>query len=115
VITPKEDESESFEQTMRRAAAMGKSVTPQMIQSQTQKGLKLAPVVLGAAPIVGATGAAALAGAGEAVAATPQAVAAIKAMASAHPFAAKLLSRALEGAAGTAGGLTAYKWIKDLL
>jgi hypothetical protein len=55
------------------------------------------------------------AGATMGAAATPGAVSAIKAMAVAHPYAAKLISRALEGSAATAGGAATYKWIKSLL
>jgi len=64
VITPKE--GESFQDTMKRAAEVGKTVTPEMIQSQAKKGLKETPAVLAAAPVIGAAGTAALAGAGEA-------------------------------------------------
>ncbi len=63
VITPKD--GESFSDTMKRAAAAGKNVTPQTIQSQAQKGVKLAPTVLAAAPVAGALGTAALAAPGE--------------------------------------------------
>lgn len=116
VITPKE--GESFADTMKRAAEAGKHVTPEMIQSQTKKGLKEAPVVLAAAPVMGALGTAALGGAGEAAAASPEVVNAIKAMAKAHPLAAQLVKRALEGAAFAGGGgavVKHTKWLWDLL
>jgi len=44
---------ESFAQTMQRAAAAGRNVSPQLIQQQTVKGLQEAPVVLGAAAAAG--------------------------------------------------------------
>lgn len=75
VITPKE--GESFADTMKRAAEAGKHVTPEIIQSQTRKGLKEAPVVLASAPLIGAGGAAALTGAGATIARIPQAAEAI--------------------------------------
>jgi hypothetical protein len=113
VIVP--EEGESFADTMNRAAAYGKTVTPQQINAEMATAPRKVAQTLGAAPLIGATGAAGLAAAGAAGPATPQAIAAIKAMAQAHPFAAKLVSRALEGAAASAGGTAAYKWIKDLL
>jgi hypothetical protein len=70
VITPTDDES--FSDTMKRAAAMGKTVTPQQIQSQAKKGLQEAPTVLAAAPAAGFAGAAGLAGLGELGAVTPK-------------------------------------------
>src|SRR5579864_3248064 len=63
VVTPLE--GESFQDTMKRAAKAGKTVTPQVIQSQAKKGLREAPGVLAAAPAMGAAGAAALAAGGE--------------------------------------------------
>ena len=63
VVTPLE--GEFFADTMKRAANAGKTVTPQVIQSQTRKGLKEAPVVLAAAPAMGAAGTTALAAGGE--------------------------------------------------
>ncbi len=123
VITPAP--GESFLETMKRAAAAGKTVTPQMIQSQARKGLKDAPVVLGAAPVIGATGAASLAGAGEAgellqyhaLKAIPQAYAALKAAAAAHPIAAEIIKQGLKGTALGAGLRLGGKLIKlsDLL
>jgi hypothetical protein len=58
-------EGESFLDTMKRAANAGKTVSPDLIQSQTIKGLKEAPVVLASAPTMGAAGAAGIAGIGE--------------------------------------------------
>lgn len=69
VITPRE--GESFADTIKRAAQAGKNVTQEQIQSQTKRGLKEAPAVLAAAPVVGAAGSAALAGAGETLAELP--------------------------------------------
>src|SRR5262245_37677194 len=65
VITP--NEGESFADTMKRAAAYGKTVTPQQVQQNAIKGLKEAPAVMAAAPVIGAVGAGGLALAGEAV------------------------------------------------
>jgi hypothetical protein len=113
VITP--IEGESFSDTMKRAAAYGKTVTQSQINAEMRTAPKKVAQTLIAAPAIGLGGTAALAAPGEAAAATPQAIAAIKAMAAAHPIAAKLVSRALEGAAASAGGTAAYKWIKDLL
>jgi hypothetical protein len=116
VVTPKE--GESFADTMRRAANAGKSVTPEVIQSQTKKGIKDAPLALAAGPAIatgqlaGETGLAALG------AATPEAISAVKAMAEAHPVAAQLIKRALEGAAfagGGAGVVKHTKWLWNIL
>jgi hypothetical protein len=66
VITPKE--GEEFSDTMQRAAAAGKTVSPELVQKQAVKGLKEAPAVLAAAPVIGAAGAAVDSGAaGEAI------------------------------------------------
>ena len=64
VIVPKDDES--FADTMRRAAAYGKTVTPQQINAEMRTAPGKAATVLAAAPAIGAAGAATLAGAGEA-------------------------------------------------
>ena len=64
-FTVKPTEGESFLDTMKRAAAAGKSVTPETITQQTKTGLKEAPAVLAGAPLIGAGGAAALAAPGE--------------------------------------------------
>jgi hypothetical protein len=44
---------EDFADTMKRAAAMGKNVTPQQIQSATQEAKRQVPTVLGAAAVSG--------------------------------------------------------------
>jgi len=77
VITPKD--GESFSDTMKRAAAAGKTVTPELVQAQAQKGLKQAPAVIAAAPAIGAVGAASLAGLGELGAVTPKVAKAVMA------------------------------------
>lgn len=92
-------DGESFADTMKRAANAGKAVTPEVIQSQTKKGLKEAPAVLAAAPVMGAAGTAGLAGAGEAILGSPAAYEALKEMVKAHPVAAKALAKFLIGGA----------------
>jgi hypothetical protein len=64
VITPRP--GESFDDTMRRAAAYGRTVTPQQIGAETLTMLPKAAETLAAAPAIGAGGAAALAAGGEA-------------------------------------------------
>lgn len=64
VIVPKD--GESFEETMRRAAASGANVTQQDIDDEMKTAPRKAAEVAVAAPAIGATGAAALAAAGEA-------------------------------------------------
>jgi len=64
VITPRP--GESFDDTMRRAAAYGRTVTPQQIGAETRTMLPKAAETLAAAPAIGAGGAAALAAGGEA-------------------------------------------------
>src|SRR6185312_3849079 len=59
VIVPKD--GESFADTMKRAAAYGKTVTPAQINAEMKTAPKKAAQVLTAAPAIGATGAAALA------------------------------------------------------
>jgi hypothetical protein len=63
VIIPKQ--GESFADTMKRAAAYGKTVTPQQINAEMATAPKKVAQTLGAAPLIGAAGAAALAGAGQ--------------------------------------------------
>ncbi len=63
VIVPKDDES--FADTMKRAAAYGKTVTPAQINAEVKTMPAKVATVLAAAPAIGAGGAAALAGAGE--------------------------------------------------
>jgi hypothetical protein len=64
VIVPKE--GESFADTMQRAAAYGRTVTPQQINAEMATAPKKVAQTLVAAPAIGAAGTAALAGAGEA-------------------------------------------------
>jgi hypothetical protein len=63
VIVPKE--GESFDDTMKRAAAYGKTVTPSQINAETRTAPGKAATVLAAAPAIGAAGTAALAAPGE--------------------------------------------------
>jgi hypothetical protein len=63
VIVPKE--GESFADTMKRAAAYGKTVTPQQINAEVRTMPGKAATVLAAAPVIGAAGAASLAAPGE--------------------------------------------------
>lgn len=62
VIVPKQ--GESFAQTMQRAAAYGKTITPQQISAEMKTAPQKAAEVLAAAPAIGAGGAAALAAPG---------------------------------------------------
>ena len=64
VIVPKE--GESFDDTMRRAAAYGRTVTQDQINRELASAPKKIAQTLVAAPLVGAGGTAALAGAGAA-------------------------------------------------
>ena len=64
VITPRS--GESFADTMQRAAAYGKTVTPEQINAEVRTMPAKAAETLAAAPVIGAGGAAAIAGAGEA-------------------------------------------------
>lgn len=116
VVTP--IEGESFADTMRRAANAGKSVTPEVIQSQTKKGMKDAPIALAAGPAIATGQLAAETGLAALGTATPEAIKAVKAMAEAHPLAAQLIKRALEGAAfagGGAGVVKHTKWLWNIL
>jgi hypothetical protein len=63
VIVPKP--GESFDDTMRRAAAQGQVTTPQQISAETRTIPGKAATVLAAAPLIGAGGTAALAIPGE--------------------------------------------------
>lgn len=101
---------ESFDDTMKRAAAFG-----QTAQAKTEAAKESTPKNLGtkaaetlaAAPAIGAGGTAALAGvgaAGEQVAEwTPQLIKAVQAAAESHPVIAKIILRGLEGTAVGAG------------
>lgn len=116
VITPKD--GESFEDTMKRAAAAGGNVSQDQINNEVAASPKKVAEVLAAAPALGFGGAAALAGVGEGTAALkhiaatygPQAVKAIGEAAKAHPIVAKLLTHALE----VAGGVSLIKLYKLL-
>jgi hypothetical protein len=63
VITPRQ--GEAFADTMQRAAAYGRTVTPDQLNAEERTIPAKAATTLAAAPILGAGGAAALAGAGE--------------------------------------------------
>jgi hypothetical protein len=63
VIVPKE--GESFDETMRRAAAYGRTVTPSQITAELKTAPAKVATVVGAAPLIGAGGAAASAAPGE--------------------------------------------------
>lgn len=101
VIVPKE--GESFADTMKRAVASGRTVTPEQLGREEQTMPTKALATLGLGPIIGAGGAAALAGPGEAVAATlprvlPATVDGVKAVgawANAHPLQAYALYKIL--------------------
>lgn len=70
VIVPAE--GESFDQTMQRAAAYGKTVTPGQINAELRTAPVKATETLAAAPLLGAAGAASLAGTGELLLRSPQ-------------------------------------------
>jgi hypothetical protein len=91
-VTPLPDES--FSDTMRRAANAGKSVGPELLRSQGIKGLKEAPVVMAAAPLIGAAGAGALMNVGTLAlgGAVPTAVRAGIEAIKAHPVASTALA-----------------------
>lgn len=59
-------EGEAFADTLKRAIEYGKSLTPEQLEQQRKADLKVAPMVAASAPVIGASGAAALAGAGSA-------------------------------------------------
>jgi hypothetical protein len=107
VIVPKD--GESFEDTMKRVRQYGSTVTQADIDAEMATAPGKARTVLEAAPLIGAGGVAALAGAGEAPGAVGGAAKAIKAMAQAHPVAASLVRKALEGLAFGAGAGEALK------
>jgi hypothetical protein len=83
---------ESFADTMKRAANAGKSVSPEVLRSQTIKGLKEAPAVLAAAPVAGFAGAGALTAVGAAGGMAPQALKASIEAVKAHPFASTAIA-----------------------
>lgn len=72
VIVPKV--GESFADTMARAAAHGKTVTPDQLNREERTMPGKAATTLAAAPVIGAAGAAALAAPGEAMQAAKQAL-----------------------------------------
>lgn len=72
VIVPKE--GESFSDTMARAAKQGQRTTPEQVNKELATAPAKAATVLGAAPIIGAGGAAALAAPGEIADAIPNVV-----------------------------------------
>jgi hypothetical protein len=63
VVVPKP--GESFADTMQRAAAYGKTVTPGQINAELKTAPGKAATVLGAAPVIGAAGAAGITGLAE--------------------------------------------------
>lgn len=112
-------EGENFADTMKRAANAGKwlskhpDVQNQLISQQTKKGLKEAPLVLAAAPLIGAaqpaaiTGAAAAPGAAISRVGIPAAKA-VTAWASNNPMTARVVYEVLKSAiTGTAIGVGA--------
>ena len=102
VIVPKTDED--FADTVKRAAAQGKKTTQAQIDAEVATMPAKAAETVAAAPVIGAAGTAALASPSMA----PDAIKAVKAMAQAHPAAAKLIRRVLAGAiAGHEFGKTA--------
>jgi len=99
IIVPKQ--GESFEDTMNRAADYGKTVTPAQIAAQAKQGFRDDAGLLAAAPILGAGGAAALAGSAEA--------APILANLAKSPAGKFILEHAGKGAAFGLGGGAVYK------
>lgn len=112
IIVPKD--GESFADTMKRAAAHGKTVT----QDQINKELATAPgkvaTVVGAAPAIGAGGAAALAAPGEIPAAAEKLLQissnALEHLAENYPQLTKLAGKLGYGA----GAIGAYKLLNKL-
>ena len=94
VIVPKE--GESFDDTMRRAAAYGRTVTPQQINAEMRTAPANAATVLAAAPAIGVAGTAALAAPGEIASVGGRLIqmseAALHEYAEAHPLLVKLAS-----------------------
>jgi len=92
VIVPKD--GESFADTMHRAAAYGKTVTPSQVNAELATAPKKAATVLAAAPVIGAAGAASLAAPGEAISGGGRLIqiseAALHEYAEAHPLLVKL-------------------------
>lgn len=116
VITPAP--GESFADTMKRAAAAGRNVTPQLLQQQTAKGVQDAPIALGAAAVAGPAILGAEAGAydlgGSAVNLARhyggQAIQALR-----DPTVQQAIKmKFIGGAAGTLGVGAAYKFLKSV-
>lgn len=112
---------ESFQDTMQRAARVGKNVTPDLIRQQTITGLKETPLALGAAATAGVAGPATLAGIGEAGAAIPGALTQAGNAASlvwnspvVQQAAKMIASRAIGGAASGLGMYGTYKFLKSI-
>lgn len=57
---------ETSGETMRRAADVGRQITPGQIAAEHRQNIRRAPIVAAAAPVIGAAGAAGIAGGGEA-------------------------------------------------
>jgi hypothetical protein len=102
VISPLSEEG--FAQTMARAAAQGKKTTQADIDKEVQTMPKKVAEVIGAAPVIGAGGAAALAAPGG----LPGALEMLETAAKAHPFVAHIITRGIEGL-GIGGGISAVK------
>ena len=119
-------EGEEFADTMKRASKAGQwlsqhpEVGKQLIQNQTVKGLREAPLVLAAAPLIGAAQPAAISGAaaapGMAITAGIKGAKGLTAWAAANPMTAKVfyevLKAALTGTAIGAGAKLAGKVVK---
>ena len=93
VIVPKD--GESFADTMKRAAAYGKTVTQSDIDKEMATAPKKVAETLAAAPAIGVGGAALLAVPGELGALGSQTVNAARALVQAHPEAAKVVAKML--------------------
>jgi hypothetical protein len=112
VIVPKP--GESFEDTMQRAAAYGKTVTPTQINAELATAPTKAAEALVAAPVIGAAGTAALAAPSEAVGAGEKVLqlteSQLEKFAEAYPHLAKLA-----GHFGFGAGVTgAYELFRKL-
>jgi hypothetical protein len=112
VIVPKE--GESFGDTMRRAAAYGKTVTPEQIDAEMKTAPRKAAQVVAAAPVIGAAGTAGLAAPVEIPAAVERVLQiseqALEHLAENYPQLTKLAGKLGYGA-GAAG---AYKLLNKL-
>lgn len=112
VIVPKD--GESFADTMKRAAAHGKTVTQDQINKEMATAPGKAATVLAAAPVIGAGGAAALAAPGELPAAAEKLLQissnALEHLAENYPQLTKLAGKLGYGA----GAIGAYKLLNKL-